>query len=251
MSGSDLSRLIVQSYIGDDQRIIDPQARADFLRGGSPLGGLYGFNTVSAEDVAAQLGKSITLSAIDLEALPALMKSVNDFSYALQDEDQSVIAGARGYARSYTSIFGEQVGPSYIDLGNFVQIVGQETANNTVKQAAAGVIASIQNAVIAEKHGPGKSGSTGISIYFPNSTLYRSPLAGPQSYTAIANDSPPNHCGTTSWPITTLTAILSRPRQLHLCRPPAIQSGHPGREQFHFLRSLHRIMKLPQINLCA
>ena len=41
-------------------------------------------------------------------------------------------------------------------------------------------------AVLAEKHGPKKPGATGISIYFPISQLYRSPVAGPQSYTAVA-----------------------------------------------------------------
>jgi hypothetical protein len=40
--------------------------------------------------------------------------------------------------------------------------------------------------VLAEKHGSKKPGATGISIYFPISQLYRSPVAGPQSYTAVA-----------------------------------------------------------------
>ena len=34
MSGAQLSQLIVQSYIEDDQRIADPAARADFMQGG-------------------------------------------------------------------------------------------------------------------------------------------------------------------------------------------------------------------------
>ena len=38
-----------------------------------------------------------------------------------------------------------------------------------------------------EKHGPGKKGSNGISIYFPNSDLYGNPVAGYPSYTAIAD----------------------------------------------------------------
>ncbi len=40
--------------------------------------------------------------------------------------------------------------------------------------------------MIAEKHGPDKPGSTGISIYFPSSQLYGSPAAGAQSYTVAA-----------------------------------------------------------------
>jgi len=77
--------LIVQSYIEDDQRIVDPQARADFLRQGSPMGGMYGFNTVSADQVIQQLAKNVTLTAVNLDALPNLMTSFNDFTYLLQN----------------------------------------------------------------------------------------------------------------------------------------------------------------------
>ena len=42
MDGAELGQLIVQSYIKDDQRIVDDQARAEFLRQGSPMGGLFG-----------------------------------------------------------------------------------------------------------------------------------------------------------------------------------------------------------------
>jgi len=45
----------------------------------------------------------------------------------------------------------------------------------------------LRQAVVAERHGSGKQGSTGLAIYFPNSALYGSPLAGPQSYTVIAD----------------------------------------------------------------
>jgi hypothetical protein len=48
-------------------------------------------------------------------------------------------------------------------------------------------MASLDRAVIAERHGSKKPGATGLSIYFPNSQLYRSPLTGPESYTAIAS----------------------------------------------------------------
>jgi hypothetical protein len=60
-------------------------------------------------------------------------------------------------------------------------------SNNNVAQAADRVLASLNSAVIAERHGPKKPGATGISIYFPNSQLYRSPVTGPESYTAIAS----------------------------------------------------------------
>jgi hypothetical protein len=187
MDGARLSQLIVSSYIDDDQRIIDPAARADFLQGGSPLGGLFGTQTSSAEQVIAQMEKNITISSVDLEKLPALTQSMNDFAYSLQDEDQRLVAEARNYAQSYTSIFGREVPPSYIDLGHFAALLANNTSNSRVKDAATQLVSSLQGAVIAERHGSGKKGSTGLAIYFPNSTLYSSPLTGPQSYTAIAN----------------------------------------------------------------
>jgi hypothetical protein len=104
----------------------------------------------------------------------------------LQQADQRAVAQARSYAQSYTSVFGSNVPPSYIDLGNFVQLAAQASGDNNVAQAAEQVLAAIDNVVIAEKHGPNKPGSTGVSIYFPNSQLYASPAAGAPSYTTVA-----------------------------------------------------------------
>jgi len=186
IDGAALSRLIVDSYIQADQRIVDEQARADLLRQGSPMGGLFGFGGVSAEQLAQQMEQDITLTAVDLAVLPELMDSVNELSFALQDANQRAVAQARAYAQSFTSVFGRNVPPSYIDLGNFVQLLSQESNNPNISQAAEQVMAALDKAVIAEKHGPRKPGATGISIYFPNSQLYQTPATGPQSYTAVA-----------------------------------------------------------------
>ncbi|MFT3891533.1 MAG: hypothetical protein QM730_07875 [Anaerolineales bacterium] len=115
------------------------------------------------------------------------MQSTNNFAFQLQNENQQLVAEARSYAQSYTSIFGREVPPAYIDLGHFAALVANNSSEASVKQAAEQVLSDLQNTVIAERHGNGKKGSTGLAIYFPNSTLYSSPLAGPQSYTAIAN----------------------------------------------------------------
>jgi hypothetical protein len=187
MDAAQLSKLIVQSYIQDDQRISDPAARADFLQQGSPLGGIFGYNPASADQIVAQLEQGVTISAMSLDNLPALMDGMNSFAYALQNEDQQLVAEARSYTQSYTSIFGRQVPPAYIDLGHFVLLLANNTSNASVKQAAEQLVAALQNTITAERHGAGKKGSTGLAIYFPNSTLYSSPLAGPQSYTVIAN----------------------------------------------------------------
>jgi hypothetical protein len=188
MSGADLSKQIVSSYIQDDQRINDPQARADFLRQGSPLGGLFGpSNQISAASLAQQIGRSATLTAADLSSLPGLMASLNTLAYTLQDENQDLIASARTYAPAFTNVFGKDSASPYIDLGGFIRMLEREGANAKTKQAADQVLSDIQQTVIAEKHGSDKPGSTGISIYFPTSKLYRSPISGPQSYTVIAD----------------------------------------------------------------
>ncbi|MEM7032056.1 MAG: clostripain-related cysteine peptidase [Chloroflexota bacterium] len=187
MSGADLGRSIVRTYIQDDQRIVDDQARAKFVGQGSPLSGLFGMlSGPSPEQIQAQLSQNMTLTAVDLNAMPALLTSFNNLTFNLQQVDQRAVAQARNYAQSYTSVFGNNVPPSYIDIGNFAQLLQQSTRDQAVSQAADQVLADIKQAVIAEKHGPKVPGSTGISIYFPNSQLYRSAAAGPQSYTAVA-----------------------------------------------------------------
>ena len=49
-----------------------------------------------------------------------------------------------------------------------------------------GWLKALDQTIIAEKHGSSKQGSSGIAIYFPNSTLYRNPYSGPQSYLVLA-----------------------------------------------------------------
>jgi len=186
MSSQQLATEVVDSYLSQDLRILDDQARQDFLRQGSPMGGFFGARSVSADQLARQIGRDGTLSAVDLDKLPDLMTQFNNFAYILQNEDQAVVATARNYSQSYTSVFGKKSGPSYIDMGHFVQLVSREANSNEVTRVANAVLAAINNAIVAEKHGTGKPGSTGIAIYFPNSTMYRSPYTGPQSYNLLA-----------------------------------------------------------------
>ena len=144
-------------------------------------------STTSSAGMASQIKRDITLTAVDLSAIPDLNDAVNKFAFALQKEQQATIAKVRTYTQSYTSIFGSDVPASYIDLGNFVMLMKQNTSNSQVIKTGDAVLSAISNAVVAEKHGPGKPGSTGVAIYFPNSQLYQSPMAGPQSYTSIAS----------------------------------------------------------------
>ncbi len=184
IDGAELGRLIVESYIEDDQRIVDDQARAEFLSRGSPLGGTFGLP--SAEQITQQLEGGITLAAIDLSAIATVNSSFNELAYALQDANQNQVAKARSYAQSFTSIFGQQVPPSYLDLGHFTQLLRSESGSQSVAGLAEEVLAALDQAVIAERHGRKKPGATGLSIYFPNSQIFQTRVAGPESYTTVA-----------------------------------------------------------------
>ena len=186
LTGAQLGQLIVDSYIVDDQRIVDDSARAELVGRGSLLGTLFGVTgPPSAAQVARQMGQNITLTTVDLQAMPELMNSLNDFTAALQEDNQRNVAQARSYAQSFTSIFGKDVPPAYIDLGSFAELVAR-SGTNQVADAAARLQATLQQVVVAEKHGERTAGATGVSVYFPNSQLYSSSAAGPESYTGIA-----------------------------------------------------------------
>ena len=142
MSGADLGRTIVESYIDDDQRITDNSARADFLGQASPLAGLFGGTSdVSSQGLARELGQDSTLSAVDLAKINLLNSSLNRLAVTFQKAKPQALASGRTYAQSFTSIFGSQVPPSYIDLGNFLQIVKQKNNIAEINQAADAVLA--------------------------------------------------------------------------------------------------------------
>jgi len=184
MNGAELAQLIVKSYIEEDLRITDAQARAEFVGKGS--GGLFGGGQVSAAQLIQQLGQNSTLTAVDLQKLPELMASTDELAYAMTQLNQKGVAQARSYVQSFTSVFGSNVPPSYLDLGNLAGLLRDNSTNADVDQAADRVLAALDQAVIAEKHGRGKPGATGVSVYFPNSQLYQSAMTGPRSYTPVA-----------------------------------------------------------------
>ncbi len=186
LSTEELVTNIVDSYVSQDQRVVDDQARADFLAQNSSGGGWY-VNRMSADQLAQQLEQNITLTAVNLENFQGLLDNLNQFAYQLQRMDQRLVAQARSYAQSYTSIFGSNVPPSFIDLGHFVQLIYKNTKDANVRTAAEGVVAGLNDVIVAEKHGPAKPGSTGIAIYYPNSQLYSTATTGMSSYTVIAD----------------------------------------------------------------
>lgn len=186
ISTTEIAKNIVDSYLSADQRVVDDEARAEFLSQNSSGGGWY-VNRMSAAQLGAQLEQNSTLAALDMQHFPDLLRAFNDFAFKLQGIDQRAVAQARGYAQSYTSIFGSNVPASYIDMGHFAALTAKISRDNTVYQAANTLLQTLQKALIAEKHGQGKPGSTGIAIYFPNSQLYQNANTGMASYTVIAD----------------------------------------------------------------
>jgi hypothetical protein len=139
------------------------------------MGGLFGASAApSAAQVAQELGQDVTLTAIDLQAIPAVVSGLNNYALALQQTDQRTIAQARSYAQPFTSIFGKSVPPSYLDLGHFVLLLARSIREQAVVDASQKLASAIDAAVLTEKHGSGKPGATGISIYFQLSALRQS-----------------------------------------------------------------------------
>ena len=161
MTGRELGQAIVDSYVGQDIRITNDQARSVFAG-----------SDASAASVAADMSKDITLTTVDLSTFQNLNGAINKLAVALTGVDQELVAQARAYAQSYTSVFGDNDPPSYIDLGHFVDLLLENIDDPNVTQAAQQVKSALAQSVTAEKHGDEKPGSSGLTIYFPNSAEY-------------------------------------------------------------------------------
>ncbi len=151
VDGGGLAQLIVESYIDYDMRLNDP----DFVGDLDPA------------QAAVEFFHDATLTAVDLSAIADLNTALDSFADSLTQIDQKLVARARSYAQAYESVFGDEFPSPYIDLGNFASLIAQQSNSEVVSSAAEALQAAIANAVIAERHGPGRSGSTGIAIYFP------------------------------------------------------------------------------------
>ncbi len=156
MGGDELVQAIVASYIDDDTQLDNPDYVGSLTR-------------QQASDV---INADVTLAAIDLAQIAPLNAALNEFVTVLQGMDQNSVAAARTYAQAYESIFGDDTPSPFIDLGHFVQLIQEGTADPAVLDAAEALETARAAAVIAEKHGPNRPGSTGIAIHFPVRSLY-------------------------------------------------------------------------------
>jgi hypothetical protein len=151
MDGGGLSQSIISTYVVNDILLSGGRASADEV---------------------AQEESTTTLSAVQSARVPDVIGAMNQFVSAVSEIDQGIVAEARTYTRSYFSLFGEEVTPSFIDLGNFTEVLTTLTDDAAVEQAAIQLRTAIDSAVVAEKHGRNMAGSSGIAFHFPDSDLY-------------------------------------------------------------------------------
>jgi clostripain len=181
MDGTQLARQIVSTYIDQDIRITDTTARNRLIQENweSPDG-------ITKEVVIANFSDDITLSAYDLTVLPSFMETFDTFIVALADAPQRAVIQAARNAQQFENIFDDNNSP-YIDLHNFASILVDANPDETsLTDASTNLQTAISELVITNKYGPSRPGANGISIHFPNSTLYESTIAGASVYNQIS-----------------------------------------------------------------
>lgn len=160
--GAALAESIVNSYIVDDVRIQDDAERSEYMAE------VYGTDEeVSPEELGEQESNDVTLTAVDLQAMPAYMDALNEFAFALTSVDPLAVAQARTYAQSFESVFGEETPPSFLDVGHFAKLAAEFAGSDELDDAVAALEEAAGEFILAERHGPGKPGATGLTIFFP------------------------------------------------------------------------------------
>ena len=120
-TGADLAKSIVNSYIVDDVRIQDDEERSAYVAE------VYGTDQeVSAKELGQVESKDVTLTAVDLQQLPAYMTALNDFAFALTSVDPTAVAQARTYAQSFENVFGEETAAFLSGRGQLCQAGGRK-----------------------------------------------------------------------------------------------------------------------------
>lgn len=179
--GASLAKAIVQSYITKDEQIVDAEARARYIKR------MYDEDSsMTAKDVIQAETERTTLSAVDLAAIPGVVVALDDLVEAMATSEQKSVAASRRYALAFETVFDSDQPKPDIDLGSFANLLIEKSEDKAVSKAAEQLVAAIGSAVIDTSFGYKIKGATGISIHFPNSKLYQTGDAGPESYNTIA-----------------------------------------------------------------
>lgn len=167
MDGAELGQHIVDSYIDQDQRIVDDTARQAFVAEA------YGYEgQTTPQEVAEASGQDITLTAVNLAAVPAVNAALDKLAASLVNIDPAITAEARAYAQAFTTIFNDELPSPYIDLAHFAQLAVELSGDPQVSAAADELNAALGQAIVAEKNGPERPGASGIAIHFPTSEIF-------------------------------------------------------------------------------
>lgn len=120
-----------------------------------------------------QKDETITLSAVDLSQVDAVVSAVDTLSQKV-NVDMTGTWQEVGYSRAYAETYSKGCDShGYIDLVDFAKILKQKSADPSVKSAAEKVIEAVNRAVIYEMHGTEHPHSHGTTIYFvEDDTLY-------------------------------------------------------------------------------
>ncbi|HXV98057.1 MAG TPA: clostripain-related cysteine peptidase, partial [Anaerolineae bacterium] len=179
MDGAELTQLIVETYIDRDERIVDDLARQELLLQE------FGFEgEATPAEVAEIKGQDVTLTAVDLAAIADVNAAVDNLTATLVNIDPQIVAEARAYAQPFESVFGEEYPSPYVDLGHLMQLLVELSGDDEVAAAVDEVQTALNQAILAEKHGPNRPGATGLSIYFPTGDLYN--IADNLGYAIVA-----------------------------------------------------------------
>ena len=179
--GAELSKAIVSSYIKQDEMIINDSARSRYVKQN------YDEESMTAAEVIKAETERTTLAAVDLAQVPSMVSALDRLVRTLENVPQKSVAEARRYALAFESVFDENQPKPAIDLGNFAQLLRKKVNVAAVNTAVDGLEATIDRAVIAGSFGRKLKATSGISIHFPNSKLYKDDDAGAASYAQIAD----------------------------------------------------------------
>lgn len=121
----------------------------------------------------------VTYSVVDTSALAGVVTAVDRLAGALSSVASSYpteCAAARNEADAYTD-------RDYKDLYDYAALIKAKVPKTTVRDAADAVMASVNQAVVAEYHASGHPNAHGLSIYVPSPSSY---VRSGASYRALA-----------------------------------------------------------------
>lgn len=134
------------------------------------------FYAKSEHETIRNAGLGTTLSAIDLTKLDAVLQNLQRLAKACRSDLSEngrdswlALADAQSRAEEYGKNDETGAGSGLRDVGHLVKLLRTHYTEGPIDQAAQALEKSLKAAVIANKHGKGRSHAHGLSIFFPES----------------------------------------------------------------------------------